>query len=90
MRILSKTVFNTIFVIGCDGDLYSIKIYHRGRYHERSPWKVPWKVTAEGHHGRYCGRLPRKVPRKVTAEGTAEGYRLRYRRRSPREGTAEG
>ena len=31
MRILSKTVFNTNFVIGCDGDLYSIKIYHCGR-----------------------------------------------------------
>ena len=40
MRILSKTVFNTNFVIGCDGDLYSIKIYYRGR--------SPWKVTAEG------------------------------------------
>ena len=40
MRILSKTVFNTNFVIGCDGDLYSIKIYHRGR--------LPQKVTVEG------------------------------------------
>ena len=43
MRILSKTVFNKNVVIGCDGDLYSTKIYHRGRL----PRKVPRKVTAE-------------------------------------------